>query len=177
MPSRLTPGFALVVLLFLCTLLEPLSAFTRPSILSCGSSPRHCFVDSRVRMGSAASSSGMQTLPSNVVKYSQVPKQGVFTADKIPKGLLKSHTTKAGTWGMIRVTQGQLEYQIHNEVEGTESGGTPLKIVLEGPDGRGIVEPTVKHQVKPLTDDVQFVVEFHRVPGTGVVDEPREGLA
>jgi len=27
-----------------------------------------------------------------------------------------------------------------------------------------------------MSDDLEFVVEFWRVPGTGVVDEKREGL-
>jgi tellurite resistance-related uncharacterized protein len=40
----------------------------------------------------------------------------------------------------------------------------------------GVIEPTKLHSVKALSDDVEFVVEFWRRPGTGVVDEKREGL-
>eukprot|EP00545_Synedropsis_sp_CCMP1620_P002389 CAMPEP_0119003896 /NCGR_PEP_ID=MMETSP1176-20130426/826_1 /TAXON_ID=265551 /ORGANISM="Synedropsis recta cf, Strain CCMP1620" /LENGTH=113 /DNA_ID=CAMNT_0006955539 /DNA_START=184 /DNA_END=525 /DNA_ORIENTATION=- len=109
----------------------------------------------------------MKKLPSDVVKYSQVPQKGAFTANKIPKGLLKEHTTKAGTWGVINVSQGQLRYQIN---EPTES------VHILDTDTRGIIEPQVKHHVAALTDDVEFVVEFYRLPDTGPVDEKREGL-
>mmetsp|Transcript_44666 Transcript_44666/g.82846 ORF Transcript_44666/g.82846 Transcript_44666/m.82846 type:complete len:160 (-) Transcript_44666:315-794(-) len=111
---------------------------------------------------------GMPTLPVGVVKYSQVPKPPkTFTADTIPKGLLKQHNTKAGTWGIIDVRRGRLEYQI-NEPE-------RLVFELQAP-AKGVIEPRVLHQVKALTNDVEFVVEFYRMPGTGPVNEKREGL-
>jgi tellurite resistance-related uncharacterized protein len=43
-------------------------------------------------------------------------------------------------------------------------------------DNHGVIEPTKLHQVKALTDDLEFVVEFWRLPGTGGVNEKREGL-
>jgi len=116
----------------------------------------------------AYTAGGMPVLPDGVTKYSQVPKLGqYFTADNIPKGLLKLHNTKAGTWGVIRVARGRLEYAVHE----------PHERVFElSPDFPGIIEPTMKHQVKALSDDLQFAVEFYRRPGTGPVDEKREGL-
>ena len=118
----------------------------------------------------ASSSGGMKELPSDVVQYSQVPKTpgSFFTADKIPRGLLQDHTTKAGTWGVIRVTTGTLEYTIQEPTRSVH------EITAESKPG--IIEPEVKHHVKALTDDLQFVVEFYRLPGTGPVDEKREGL-
>ncbi|KAL3902770.1 MAG: hypothetical protein SGILL_010703 [Bacillariaceae sp.] len=114
--------------------------------------------------------SGMQKLPEDVVQYSQVPAKGkFFTADKIPRGLLKDHTTKAGTWGVIRVSEGKLEYTIQEPTQSIH------EITPETKPG-GIIEPQVKHRVKALTDDLKFVVEFYRKPGTGPVDEKREGL-
>lgn len=113
---------------------------------------------------------GMPVLPQDVVQYSQVPGKGKkFTATTIPKGLLKDHTTKAGTWGIINVSQGRLEYTI------TQDTSKELTFELN-PDRSGIIEPQKLHHVSPLSDDVQFVVEFHRKPGTGPVDEKREGL-
>ena len=109
----------------------------------------------------------MKSLPSDVVKYSQVPKTGSFTSMKIPKGLLKEHTTKSGTWGVIKVSKGKLLYTI-NEPSAAE-------YVLDE-NTMGIIEPQVKHQVAALTEDLEFVVEFHRMPGTGPVDEKREGI-
>ena len=40
----------------------------------------------------------MKTLPADVVTYKKTP---AFTQDTIPKGLLRRHTTKAGSWGKI----------------------------------------------------------------------------
>ncbi len=115
---------------------------------------------------------GMAILPSNVVKYSTVPtKDKFFTIDTIPAGLLKEHSTKEGTWGVIRVHQGKLEYTI------LEPEQSVHVLDAESVDNNiGIIEPTMLHQTKGLTDDLKFVVEFCRVPGTGDVDEQREGL-
>jgi len=111
---------------------------------------------------------GMPILPKNVVKYSQVPANGSFTAEKIPRGLLKQHSTKKGTWGIIRVNKGSLEYQINEP--------SPPRIFELTAPAKGVIEPTVLHQVRALSDDLEFVVEFYRLPGTGPVDEKREGL-
>lgn len=112
----------------------------------------------------------MATLPPGVVKYSQVPAVGKtpFTKSTIPKGLLKKHNTKDGTWGIIQVEQGKLQYVID---EGRHKGMYNLD-----PQTRGVIEPQVHHSVAPISDDVSFVVEFYRFPGTGAVDEKREGL-
>ena len=114
------------------------------------------------------SHSNMSVLPGDVIQYSQVPKTGHITADKIPSGLLKNHSTKAGTWGIIRVDQGVLQYTIQEP--------TVRVFELRGPDDRGVIEPEVLHCVKALSDDLKFVVEFYRKANTGSVDEPREGL-
>ena len=112
---------------------------------------------------------GMAILPSNVVKYSTVPKDKFFMIDTIPSGLLKEHSTKEGTWGVIRVHQGKFEYTI---LEPEQS----VHLLDAESDNIGIIEPAMLHQTRGLTDDLKFVVEFYRVPGTGVVDEQREGL-
>jgi tellurite resistance-related uncharacterized protein len=112
----------------------------------------------------------MATLPPGVIKYSQVPAAGKtpFTKSTIPKGLLKKHNTKNGTWGIIQVNQGKLQYVID---DGPHKGMYKLD-----PQTRGVIEPQVFHSVAPISDDVSFVVEFFRFPGTGAVDEKREGL-
>lgn len=68
---------------------------------------------------------------------------------------------------MINVTKGKLEYTILEPA---------MQVYLIDEDNRGIIEPLRLHHVKALTDDLEFVVEFHRIPGTGAVDEKREGL-
>jgi tellurite resistance-related uncharacterized protein len=112
-------------------------------------------------------SAGMPVMPRDVVQYSQVPnkKRNIrFTSTTIPKGFLKEHTTKQGTWGMIVLYQGRLEYQINQPTRQT------FELSKNMP---GIIEPGVLHQVRPLTDDVEFVVEFYARPATGPVDEQK----
>ena len=42
---------------------------------------------------------------------------------------------------------------------------------------KGIIEPQVYHSVAPMDEEeVEFVVEFYRLPNTGPVDEKREGF-
>ena len=117
---------------------------------------------------SSSTSSDMPKLPADVVKYSQVPKEAFFVKEKIPRGLLKDHTTKAGTWGVIRVNSGKLLYRIEKPEPALEFELSP------GIDG--IIEPQRLHRVEPLTEDCEFCVEFYRLPNTGPVDEKREGL-
>lgn len=74
---------------------------------------------------------------------------------------------KIGTWGIIKVLKGQLQYTIIEPEKSTH--------VLDK-NNCGVIEPTKLHQVKSLSDDLEFVVEFWRVPGTGAVDEKRDGL-
>lgn len=112
--------------------------------------------------------SAMPELPSDVVKYSQVPAPPkTFKAETIPSGLLKDHNTKAGTWGLIRVDRGKLGYQMNEP--------TQQYFELTAP-ATGVILPQMHHHVEALSDDVEFVVEFYRRPGTGPVDEKREGL-
>ncbi len=91
----------------------------------------------------------MKTLPEDVVSYKRTPE---FSNGTVPKGLLKAHQTKAGTWGSIVVLKGTLRYRIlEPELEVIDL--TPVKY--------GVVEPTILHEVEPL-DDVLFYVEFYR---------------
>ncbi|MCA9491078.1 MAG: DUF1971 domain-containing protein [Myxococcales bacterium] len=91
----------------------------------------------------------MKTLPEDVAVYKQTAE---FTEGTIPPGLLRGHTTKAGTWGHIVVLEGRLRYRIlEPEVE---------EHVLDV-DHRGVVEPQIPHEVAPL-GPVRFRVDFLR---------------
>ena len=91
----------------------------------------------------------MKTLPDNVSHYKSTPE---FTGETVPKGLLRAHQTKDGTWGKIVILSGKLRYRILQP--------EPEEIELS-PDRFGVVEPTVLHEVEPL-GEVCFYVEFYR---------------
>lgn len=91
----------------------------------------------------------MKTLPPNATAYRKTP---IFTQETVPAALLGRHTTKAGSWGKIRVISGQLCYRILTDI--------PEEHTLT-PDSPGIVEPQVPHQIE-LLEPVKFYVEFHR---------------
>lgn len=89
----------------------------------------------------------MKSLPADVTAYKRTP---VFTQDTVPAGLLKDHTTKEGTWALIRVEEGRLGYVI-------EDG--EAHILSPGRDG--VVEPQVPHHIRP-EGPVSFFIEFYR---------------
>ena len=90
----------------------------------------------------------MKTLPITVKPHKRT---ATFTEATAPQGLLTDHTTKAGTWAVITVVSGQLQYTIPSQDE----------IVLLDPETPGIVEPEVPHRIKPL-GPVMFHLEFWR---------------
>lgn len=91
----------------------------------------------------------MKNFPSNVSFYKRTPE---FTEDSIPAGLLNDHNTKEGVWGKIVVLEGVLEYTIQEPA---------LEKIELSPELYGVVEPKIKHHVKPLSL-VRFYVEFYR---------------
>jgi tellurite resistance-related uncharacterized protein len=91
----------------------------------------------------------MKTLPENVRPYQRT---AVFTETTVPAGLLREHSTKAGTWGRIQVLEGRLWYRIL---------APEVEEVLLTPERHGVVEPQVPHEVRP-EGQVKFFVEFHR---------------
>ncbi len=91
----------------------------------------------------------MKEIPSNVSAYKRTPE---FTETSVPEGLLKDHNTKVGVWGKIVVQEGVLEYTI-TEPE--------IEVVVLSSDKFGVVEPMIKHNVKPQ-GQVRFYVEFYR---------------
>jgi tellurite resistance-related uncharacterized protein len=91
----------------------------------------------------------MKALPPDVVAYKRTAE---LTESTVPAGLLSRHTTKAGTWGRIRVLQGLLRYRILEPVREEH---------LLSPEVSGVVEPQVPHEVEVL-GPVRFYVEFLR---------------
>ena len=91
----------------------------------------------------------MLSIPNECKSYKQTP---VFTEFSVPKGLLKAHQTKAGTWGKIVVLEGQLVYRILEP---------ELETHLLDPVHFGVVEPEISHEVEPK-GKVRFYVDFHK---------------
>ncbi len=91
----------------------------------------------------------MKHIPKTTTPYNRTP---TFCEDSIPKGLLKSHQTKAGTWGEIVVLSGELIYRILEPTVEEFHLSTELF---------GVVEPEVRHEVQ-ATGQVSFYVEFYR---------------
>jgi len=89
----------------------------------------------------------MKTLPADVVAYQRTKE---FDQSTVPAGLLRSHTTKAGTWGRICILEGSLHYRILEP---------ELESLVLTPDRDGVVEPEIAHEVKPI-GSVRFYVEF-----------------
>lgn len=94
----------------------------------------------------------MRTVPEHFVPYKRTP---TFTEQTVPAGLLKHHTTKAGSWGKIVVLKGRLWYRVL---------APELEEILLTPELNGVVEPQVPHEVRP-EGPVEFFVEFYRAPG------------
>jgi tellurite resistance-related uncharacterized protein len=93
-------------------------------------------------------------LPAGLEAYRRTPE---FSEASVPNGLLQAHSTKAGVWGLIRVLEGQLLYQV------TDHGRVPTQRLLAAGDTPGLVEPEILHHVEPK-GRVRFFVEFYREP-------------
>jgi tellurite resistance-related uncharacterized protein len=91
-------------------------------------------------------------LPQGLESYRRTD---LFSEKSVPAGLLKAHATKAGTWGLIRVTDGDLLYRIEDERR------IPVEHRLRADLPPGVVEPTILHSVQPI-GPVCFYVEFFR---------------
>jgi len=89
-------------------------------------------------------------LPNGFVTYKKTP---IFTEESLPAGLKNDHSTKAGIWAKIIVTEGKLRYRV-------DTLGTDVELSL---DKFGIVVPEVLHSIEPL-GTVHFFVEFYKKP-------------
>lgn len=76
----------------------------------------------------------------------------IFDEMSLPTALRSEHSTKAGTWGVIRVLEGTLRYTIID----------PPSVEDLTPSKPGLVAPQQKHFVTPL-GRVRCQVEFYHV--------------
>ncbi len=85
--------------------------------------------------------------PSTLVSYK---KTDIFTEDTLPAGLQQSHRTKGGVWALIRILEGELQFQLE--------GGMPEILSRSNP---GLVEPDLPHHIEAV-GPVRFYIEFFR---------------
>jgi tellurite resistance-related uncharacterized protein len=85
--------------------------------------------------------------PTVAEPYRRTP---VFDENTLPAGLRGEHRTKAGVWGVIRVLEGRLRYQVLDP---------PSEMILE-PGHPGLVLPDQPHRVHVL-GRVRMQVEFY----------------
>jgi len=88
----------------------------------------------------------MAALPPGAREYKR---SATFTEGNVPAGLLQNHRTKEGTWALIVVEAGELEYTIES----------PFTTFLLTPRLPGVIEPAVPHRVK-VRGPVRFHVAF-----------------
>ncbi|MEM7461654.1 MAG: DUF1971 domain-containing protein [Pseudomonadota bacterium] len=88
-------------------------------------------------------------LPPHVVLARQT---SMFNSDTVPKGLLRDHATKAGTWGRLVVQQGVVEFH--------DQGSSERRQVEAGE--HQVIIPEAVHFIEP-TGDAVFFVEFYTV--------------
>ena len=103
-------------------------------------------------------------LPQGLHSYRRTPS---FTESTVPTGLLGEHATRAGVWGLIRVEEGQLSYEV------TDSRCEPSQRIVTPFTEPGVVEPTIVHRVRPI-GSVRFHVEFFRISGAADLAAPSE---
>ena len=89
-------------------------------------------------------------MPDGFTAFRQTP---LFNQGTVPKGLIKDHTTAAGTWACIVVNSGKLKYAI------TEPGHE-AEFILQ-PQTPGVIMAAQKHHISVI-DNVSFYVEFYR---------------
>jgi len=77
----------------------------------------------------------------------------VFDDNTLPEGLRKEHRTKAGTWGVIRVLEGELHLQVLE----------PAAEYSLTPERPGIVLPEQTHRVTPR-GTMRMQVDFYDRP-------------
>lgn len=85
--------------------------------------------------------------PTPAAPYRSTP---VFDEVSLPAGLRREHRTRPGAWGIIRVLEGRLRYQVLE----------PSSEVILEPGRPGLILPEQPHRVEPL-GAVRMQVEFY----------------
>ncbi len=74
----------------------------------------------------------------------------MFDENTLPAGFRREHRARPGVWGIIRVIEGRLRYQVLE----------PVSEVILKPGCPGLVLPEVPHLVEPL-GPMRMQVDFY----------------
>ena len=91
----------------------------------------------------------MKTLPAGLREYKRTPS---LNADTLPRGFLRRHATKKGTWGLLEVEAGSVVYVIDDEAN---RGRYTLR---QG--DRAVIAPRQLHHLESASADLVFQVRF-----------------
>jgi cupin 2 domain-containing protein len=92
---------------------------------------------------------GRFRLPSDTAVYRTI---GPFGCDSLPKGLLREHRLKEGTWARVRVLSGNIRFVWDDD-------GTDYAAVIV--DGETmIIPPTIPHHLELLQTDFVLEIDF-----------------
>ncbi|MEM1300122.1 MAG: DUF1971 domain-containing protein [Pseudomonadota bacterium] len=91
---------------------------------------------------------GVARLPEGATKYAASP---MFDETTAPQALQSEHQTKDGTWALLVVHAGAIDYVVpsRESIEPVKAGEAM------------VIEPQLVHHIR-LTGPVTFVVEFYR---------------
>ncbi len=92
-------------------------------------------------------------LPVGFEAYARSPD---FTPETLPERLQAAHTTKAGTWALLHVLEGEVLYQLEPPHQGEQLAGVGEAIVIEA---------GVAHHVSFIAPGRIFI-EFYRKKDT-----------
>ena len=88
--------------------------------------------------------------PPSLVPYKRT---AIFDENTLPSGLRREHRTKPGVWGVIRVLDGRVRYQVLD----------PASEVILEPGHPGLILPDEPHLVEPL-GSMRMQIEFYHQP-------------
>lgn len=82
---------------------------------------------------------------------------GPFDAASLPKGLLREHRLKEGTWGRLRIASGQVRFV-------WDDAGLEGEAVVIVAGSAIIIPPTVPHHLELMEGDFSLEVDFLAQP-------------
>jgi len=101
-------------------------------------------------MTSGGGQQGRFELPSGLKAYRRI---GPFDADSLPKGLLREHTLKEGTWARLSVHSGEIRFVWDDVGHEGEAEIVPAGAMI-------VIPPTVPHHLEKTDGDFELTVQF-----------------